>query len=346
MPNAAGRNGRGNEQDLLGASAALDADDDYRVVVAEECFNWRELTDSGLQDALDVLVEVLQPFTDGRKAAFMEPAYDVECRPSVTLIDALYSPDGGLPRDKRALLQQLVSKCRCVIPDEEDLPQPARVAEGSWQEPSWGTAHALARAAMGRAMSCLLVPYATEPDWPSGWVTVTRTTEVGQDEVKLHVLRHPDDVPIFWRGVLTHESVPAERFFTFTEDAFPRLLFADSLRLHHFKGAYAEVLPWLVKLLGAIDDHFARTLAECGGDQTQVVRRFSALGLDISPESPNTKKNAKAWEQRNVGYGDGTYRCEWHGKRLWDRDRVHFSLPIAEHGDRILIGIFVEHLAT
>ncbi|WAL73013.1 hypothetical protein OU787_16780 [Kitasatospora sp. YST-16] len=345
MPDTADKGENGNGENLSSAAAADDAED-YRVVVAEECFDWREMTDSSLREALDTLAAVLQPLADGRKAAFMGPAYDVECRPSVSLIDALYSPDGGLPRDKRALLQQLLGKCRRVEPDEADLPQPVRVADAPWREPSWGAAHALSRAATGRGMSCLLVSYATEPDWPSGWLTVTRTTETGQDEVKMHVLRHPDDTPGFWRGLLTHESIPAERFFSLVDEAFPRLLFADSLRLHHFKGAYADVLPWLVKLLGALDDHFTMTLAECGGDQTQVVRRFSALGLDISPESPNTKKNAKAWEQRNVDYGGGTFRCEWHGKRLWDRDRVHFSLPIAEYGDRILIGIFVEHLAT
>lgn len=27
-------------------------------------------------------------------------------------------------------------------------------------------------------------------------------------------------------------------------------------------------------------------------------------------------------------------------------DRVHFSLPLPEHDDRVLIGIFVGHLAT
>ncbi|MFI7869302.1 hypothetical protein [Streptomyces salinarius] len=57
-------------------------------------------------------------------------------------------------------------------------------------------------------------------------------------------------------------------------------------------------------------------------------------------------KNAKAWEQRNVSHEGTTYRCEWHGKRRWDRDRVHFSLPIPEHDDRVLVGIFVGHLAT
>lgn len=332
-------------QDLSDIATARDCDD-YRIVVVEECFDWRELTKSGLRDALDTLTNMLHPLADGRKAAFMEPAYDVECRPSVSLIDALYSAGSELPRDSRVLLQQLLGKCRRVEPGEADLPEPIRVADGLWREPSWGTAHALSRAAAGRAMSCLLMPYATEPDWPSGWLTLTRTTEKGHEEVPMHVLRVPDDTSGFWRGLLTHEKVPAERFFGFVADAFPGLLFADSLRLHHFKGAYTEVLPWLVKLLSALDDHFTQTLTACGGDQKQVIRRFSALGLDISPESPNTKKNAKAWEQRNVDYGDSTYRCEWHGKRLWDRDRVHFSLPIATHGDRVLIGNFVGHLET
>lgn len=73
---------------------------------------------------------------------------------------------------------------------------------------------------------------------------------------------------------------------------------------------------------------------------------FSARGLDISPESPQTRKNAGAWAQRLVTYNGREYRCEWHGKRLWDRDRVHFSLPIPEYGNRVLIGIFTEHLGT
>ncbi|WP_327402714.1 hypothetical protein OG194_22995 [Streptomyces sp. NBC_01288] len=331
---------------MPGATGDATAEDDYRVVVGEECFDWRELTDSDLQDALDLLAELLEPLADGRTAALMEPAYEAECRPSLALFDVLYSPDGGLPRDKRVRLQKLLGKCRRVEPDEADLPQPVRVADGPWREPSWGTAHALARAAEGRAMSCLLAPYAKEPDWPSGWLTVTRTTETGHDEVKAHVLRTPEDAPGFWRGLLTREPVPAAHFLTFTGDAFPRLLFADSLNLHHFKGSYAEVLPWLVKLLGALNDHFTQTLADCGGDLSQVIRRFDTMDLEISPESANTKKNAKAWEQRNVDHGGGTYRCDWHGKRLYDRDRVHFSLPIPERDGRILVGIFVGHLAT
>ncbi|WP_280715352.1 hypothetical protein [Kitasatospora sp. MAP5-34] len=59
-----------------------------------------------------------------------------------------------------------------------------------------------------------------------------------------------------------------------------------------------------------------------------------------------TRKYTKAWAQRMVPYRDVSYRCEWHGKRLWGRDRVHFSLPIPEHDGRILVGIFVDHMDT
>ena len=350
MPDVAGETGNSG-QDIPDSTVVVPNDHaaaaDYRVVVGEECFDWRELTEPGpLRGALSTLAESLQPLADGRTVAFVDAAYDTECLPSTKLIDALYSPGGGLSHDDRIRLQKLLDKCRVVQPAEADLPRPMRVADGPEREPSWGVAHALARAADGRAMSVLLASYVTQPDWPSGWLTVTRMTEEGYDDVLAHVLRCPADAPGFWRGVYTHEHVPAQSFFTFTRDAFPRLLFADSLRLQHFKGSYAEVLPWLVRLLGALDDHFARTLVECGGDQNQVMRRFKALDLEISPESPSTKKNAKAWEQRNVGHKGAIYRCEWHGKRLWDRDRVHFSLPIPEHDDRILVGIFVGHLAN
>ncbi|MHC5902621.1 hypothetical protein ACVNF4_01690 [Streptomyces sp. S6] len=318
-------------------------DDDYRVVIGEECFDWRELTATARRDALDALGDVLQPLVDGRKVALMNTAYDAECLPSNTLADALFSPDGDLPHDERRLLQRLLDKCRSMDVTDADLTSQARVPDTPWCEPSWGTAHALSRATTGRAMSCLLPP---SHGWPSGWHTVERTTDGAQDEVRLHVLRIPEDTLTFWRGVYDHERVPADRFFTLTADAFPDLIFTESLRLNQFKGTYAEVLPWLLKLLAALNDHFARTLAECGGDQKRVMDRFSALGLDISPENSNTKKNAKAWEQRNVVHQKATYRCEWHGKRLWDRDRVHFSLPIAERDGRVLVGIFTNHLGT
>ncbi|MEV0036896.1 hypothetical protein [Streptomyces sp. NPDC050804] len=323
-------------------------DDDYRVVLGEESLDWRGLTATELGKALDTLSDLLQPLTDGRTVAIMQTAYETECLPSAVLAEALYSRDGGLPQEERRRLQSLLDKCRKIEPEDEDIPPLVRLADGHPQEASWGLAHALARAATGRAMSCLLLPAmkATGSSRPTGWITVHRDTGADRDEVELHLLRTTEDAVAFWRGMITREKVSEEQFFALTPTAFPDLLFAPSLRFNRFRGSHGEVLNWLVGLLGLLNDHFSRTLADCGGDQKKVQDYFKAMGADISPESPNTKKNAKAWAERLVEYDGDQHRCEWHGKRRWDCDRVHFSLPLKAHSNRVLIGIFVDHLPT
>lgn len=108
MPDAAGETVRSRQDSPDGTTVLPDdraAADDYRVVIGEECFDWRELTDSGsLRDALGTLAELLQPLADGRTVAFVDAAYDTECLPSIKLIDALYSPGGGLSHDDRILV--------------------------------------------------------------------------------------------------------------------------------------------------------------------------------------------------------------------------------------------------
>nr|WP_203598957.1 hypothetical protein [Streptomyces sp. SID10853] len=305
----------------------------------EGSLGWSHLTDAGLRDILGTFLELLEGVADGRQAAFMDVAYETECWSQLTLFALACTPHPAVPRDERVRLAKLLDKCRVLEPQEEDLPQAVRVSGGAHTEVSWGMSHALARAAVGRAMSCLVVPVVPGP---SGWTTVDRDT----DQVEIHIMSDPADATGFWREVYTRENILEGQFFTLSGSAFPELIFERSLGFHRFKGSYAEVMPWLVQLLGAINDHFADALSEHAGDQNQVIARFSALGLNVSPESPSTKKNGKAWAQRLVTYKDVPYRCEWHGKRLWSHDRVHFSLPIPEQGGRILIGLFVEHLGT
>jgi hypothetical protein len=325
--------------------------DDYRVVLGEECLDWRALTEPELHRTLTNLADLLQSLTDGRTVAVMDAAYETECRPDVMLADALYSSQGGLPRDERVRLQVLLSKCRQLEPDEGDSPHPVRLDGATSTVPSWGMAHALARSSAGRAMSCLVGHGTAGPagalasESRSGWHVAERDSGAGHGRADLHLMRVQEDVIDFWRGVLTRDTPQAE-FFATSERAFPQLLFAEGLRFHHFDGAYADVLPWIVRLFARLNDHFAEELSSCRGDSKRVQARFSAWDVDISPESPNTRKNASAWARRDVAHDGEVHRCDWHGKRRWDRDRVHFSRPIEHLGNRILIGIFTRHLDT
>lgn len=314
------------------------ADNDYRVVVDEESLGWRGQTDTELRFTVDSYADLLEPLADGRQVAIMTPAYSVECWESVTLVEISYTTDRRVSRDARLRLATLLDRCRVIDPEDNDIPQPIRL-HGTWREPSWGMAHALARAAEGRSMSCLMGSVA---NLQPGWTTIER--EADQVEVDIHILSGAAQLPGFWRGVFGREPVPENGFFALAQPAFPHLLFAHDLTFRRFKGSYEEILPWLIHLLTALDDHFADAMARHRGDQNKVMAEFSTYGLDISPESPQTHRNPKAWAERLVTYEGVGYRCEWHGKRLWNHDRVHFSLPIPKYDQNVLIGIFTDHL--
>jgi len=316
-------------------------DDDYRFVLDEASLAWQGADIAELAELMDGLADLLEPLADGRQAALLGLAYDVSCWDSLSFLELLFTRDRRVPRDIRVRLQQLIQKCRAIDEGElgeQDIPRPVRLEDGEWDEPSWGMSHCIARAAAGRGMSCLVAARRRE----SGWMTVERDGVA----VEIHLLAEPTSAAVFWRGLYERESIPETAFFVLGSRAFPQLVFAPDLRFNAFDGHYGEVVPWLVRLLGALNDHFARALAEYRGNHNQVMARFAALSLDISPESPNTKHNIKAWSQRQVEYDNVTYRCEWHGKRKWNKDRVHFSLPMPRHEDRILIGLFARHLDT
>lgn len=314
------------------------ADDQYRVVVDETSLDWRGRTDISLVNVAEGLADLLEPLTTGKQVALMDQAYDVQVWESVRLLDLFHTRDPKVPRDVRVRLATLLDKCHLVVSQEDDLPQRVEVG-GRSAERSFGFCHALALASTGRAMSALVV---APVDETAGWTTARRET----DDVPLdiHVLTAPSQLPDFWRGVLWRERVPEASFFVLAERAFPDLIFADSLTFGRFKGSHEEVLRWLIDLLAGINDHFSSAIARHRGDRREVIREFSTRDLDISPDSPRTHKDTKAWGQRLVVHEGEDYRCEWHGKRVWDRDRVHFSLPIERYGGRVLIGIFVDHL--
>lgn len=314
------------------------ADDLYRVVVDEDSLDWRGRKDISPADAVDDLADLLEPLTAGKQVALMDHAYDVECWESVRLVDLFSTRDDRVPRDSRVRLATLLDKCHLIEPREDDLPRYIEV-DGTGGERSFGFCHALALASSGRAMSCLVASPTVQA---GGWKKARRENDTA--DLDIHLLTTPDQLPDFWRGVLRRERVPEPLFFAMAGKAFPKLIFADSLALGHVRDSQDEVLPWLIELLAGINDRFALSVARYHGDRNRVIREFSAHGLTISPDSPQTHRDAKAWAQRLVTHLGEQYRCEWHGKRVWNCDRVHFSLPIEKFQDRVLIGIFVDHL--
>lgn len=79
---------------------------------------------------------------------------------------------------------------------------------------------------------------------------------------------------------------------------------------------------------------------------SDIESYFSSRGVGgISRESVKTRKNADAIRLREVEFNGGRVMCEWHTKLNPQIDRIHFAFG-SEFKDKILIGIFVDHLPT
>ncbi|MNG20299.1 hypothetical protein D3C84_1045420 [compost metagenome] len=86
----------------------------------------------------------------------------------------------------------------------------------------------------------------------------------------------------------------------------------------------------------------------------QIIQLAASKGVEISPESVNTRGNRGAMLRRRVEINDSSLVCEWHTKFTYDRGRIHFhARPNTYHkdirkvvGSKVIIGLIVEHLPT
>ena len=197
---------------------------------------------------------------------------------------------------------------------------------------------AVAHGRGGHLMSCLVYS-------PCGRRGFYRTADEAGD-ADVHFWAEPADLPGFWRGLFTREGISEREFFDLAEYAFPALVFHPALRFGAFDGSYPELRDRVVQILGGLNDHLATALAACHGLPHQVGAAMGKYGVDLSPESPNTRSSPALMRKREVVLDGATYRCEWHAKLERHRNRIHITLPEPRLDGRVLVGIFVSHLDT
>ncbi|MEE1772878.1 hypothetical protein PUR34_33145 [Streptomyces sp. JV185] len=94
--------------------------------------------------------------------------------------------------------------------------------------------------------------------------------------------KHVDDVNAV-------SNITEQSFFDHARQGFPDLVFADPLSFRKFDGTYTEMREWVARLLSVVHDHFADAMALHSGQPHQVQAELGRFGLDLSPESPNTR---------------------------------------------------------
>jgi hypothetical protein len=312
--------------------------DPPRVVIDENSFDFRGLTAGRLTSLLDQFNEELTTLKESGYRAWKPPMFEnVLCDDDHELFAYLTTePGSGVDRDVRNRFYSLVQKC-----PEWDGSVPAfdEVAlEDASPLAAWSVAYALASALKQHGVACLVL--AASPR--SGFVLVT--APAGRAEI--YFFSDSTALPAFWRSLYELENVPEHGFFQLAPLAFPALIFHDDLAFGRFDGTYRNLRPEVVRHLAVLNDHFLAAHAAALGRACEIETALASHGLSrVSPESPKTHRNAKAMRQRYVRHEDREICCEWHSKIEGHRNRIHFAFG-AGLGDRILVGIFADHLMT
>ena len=295
-----------------------------------------------LRDAIDDLVDVLDDVRefDDEVVLWSDAAYDAEVDDDTTFMDFLFTTGDATLADARRRLMLAVNRLTSwETPDWElDVPDhDVHLAGEKVWAPSLAQA-VTAESALG-PIAVLALSTAREP----GPTTVVLTDQAAI----LHTVTAPTGRRAFVRTWLQARPPAPVDFPCWLDRAFPDLRWTDEaqngLRTNS-KYFFGDRFPTTVHHLGVLNDHAADVFVE----QTQNDLRqkhLSALDVNASPESPNTRANRKAVEQRQVEWQGQTIAFWWHTKIRYDTGRIHFHHDAsAPAPGRIVIGLCVEHL--
>jgi hypothetical protein len=314
--------------------------------VDETSFDFRGLTGEQLTELLDDFNESLGKLRERHKdqVAFSTSWYEAECVDGFKIYQVLFERAlPGVDRDTLMATRLLMDRCPSWDTEPSGCPELVEV-DGDVRVDAHSIGYAWHHARSGHHTACVVFPGAPERGWRSVSAVEGASGEHATEEI--FFLAEPKALTEFWGSLFTRENVPEPDFFDRAREAFPELVLADSLSFRKFDGTYREMRDWVVHVLAVVHDHFADALVKHAGKSADVQAELGHHGLVLSPESPKTRSNRRVMRQRYVEHDGETYRCEWHAKKEPHRNRVHFSLPEQRLGDRILIGIFVDHLDT
>jgi hypothetical protein len=215
---------------------------------------------------------------------------------------------------------------------------------GKARQSAWSVCFAITAVISGHGVACLVFPRTVQ----RGFLTIS--SDIGHCQVFFFAFA--DEMRPFWRELYELENVPEQDFYRFVDQAFPSLIFHPDLSFRRFEGSYLELRKLIIQHLGALNDHFLEEYKalSAAGRVSDIESYFSLRGVGgVSRESVKTHRNAGAMRLREVEFNGMHVMCEWHTKLRLTTDRIHFGFE-GEFGnkfsDKILIGIFVDHLPT
>lgn len=290
------------------------------------------------EEAVHQFLDVLDAAEASARVVAWEEVFSVPTDPFPTLSDFLYRPDSPMDRDLRLLLGRRIERMSFW-----------GAAEGS-PELEWtdGDDSVDIAPSIGLCVSRVgaepwaLLSLAASPSI-AGLCQMRPLGGTGSAAAVWCVVEI-DHLTAFWRDSLTrYEATPTE-ISAASAAAFPRTHFAPEVwtQTNRFEGSWRDVRERLVEVLSGLDDGATAVFAVESQNDMRARVMSATYGVDCSPESPNTHRNATAMRRREAEFDGIVHVCEWHAKLEPHQNRVHFA--VAE--GRLLVGIFAKHLPT
>lgn len=279
---------------------------------------------------------------DGAIYAWSE-LMQTEVIPGLPLYDVLYSTTTSieLDRDTRASLRESLN--RCVLWDEDDhivkKPNSHVIIDGiATTAHTIAFVYSLVSNAHGAACVCIDL----HPD-RSGTLVISD----GNHDEHVHFVHDPKALPAFYRSLFELENMEPGVYIENAKLAFPNLLLHDNLaaQFAHFQSQYQSVRPEVTKHLTVLNDYFQDAYRLSNGVARDVQALLGPHGVNLSPESPNTRRDKKAMREREITVDGTVVKCEWHTKIRKEIDRIYFHPGLKDiAAGRVIIGIFRSHL--
>lgn len=256
--------------------------------------------------------------------------WQVEVFEGVSLAEFLWSTE-GLDHDSALLLGVNLDQCAPLLDIDIEYENPWPGAQFSI-----GRLGCMMAARDGQAAAVLAM------DSVGDYFTEQIVIDCNSDLVALPRISRSSHFSDFWRSICLEHKLSPNEIAALTLRAFPDLDFVEGVwsGVKDFDGAFDDLRPNVVRILGGLNDHMITVLNESNDANLIQTRMKSLAGVECSRESNNTRNNAKAMKMRRREFLGADVVFEWHAKIEPHRNRIHFA---AVDG-RIVIGIFCNHL--
>ncbi|NTZ82561.1 hypothetical protein FCJ61_05980 [Burkholderia metallica] len=309
-----------------------------RLVVEETSWRFDDIPAPDCLEALEILLDRIDDaYAEGHDSCYSEDLFDVFVLGDRRFFD-LCNEDSPLliPADVRERIASIFGRLprwqELSLPDSFDVFVETGAAEFA---PSIAWAHAQSADEPGNGPACLVF----EPARATGCYRVT----VQNRTCDMWFVSSRQSYNNYFRALIERFSSSPAEMEALSHSAFPDLDFRAECfgGIKDMSKPYRELAKPLVHHLSALSDHGARVFS---GPREQVAAEFGALGVDISNENGNTKSDREALNERTKVVNGADVVFLWHTKLERHCDRIHLSADGLSTGQRLLIGIFCQHL--